>query len=134
MQARFGASEFATDECRVVISPIHSTRVLVVLEGRDRGGLGREPFNALETHLSGAESVDLYFDLERAGGASLDVSGSWALWLRANRVRLRRVGMLTGSSFVALSARTVERFAGLGSKARIYADRASFERDLNRPS
>lgn len=134
MHLRVGAQEFATEECRVVISPVASSRILVVFEGRDRGNLGRQPFQALESHLAGADGVDLYFDLERAGGATLDVSSSWAQWLRANRVRLRRVSMLTGSSFVAISARTVERFAGLGNKARIYADRASFERDLSQAS
>lgn len=115
----------------MVISALDARRVLVILEGRDRGELGREPFQALESHLSGADGVDLFFDLEQAGGATLDVSGSWALWLRANRVRLRRVGMLTGSPFVTLSARTVTRFAGLGDKAFLFADRQSFERELS---
>jgi hypothetical protein len=115
----------------VVISRLDATRVLVVFEGRDRGALGREPFRALDSWLGGADGMDLFFDLERAGGATLDVSGSWALWLRANRVLLRRVRLLAGSPFVALSARTVKRFAGLGDKARVYSDRGSFERDLN---
>jgi hypothetical protein len=126
-----GFEEFADAECRVSISRLDRTRVLVVLEGRDRGALGREPFRSLESWLTAADGMDLFFDLERAGGATLDVSGSWALWLRANRVLLRRVRMLAGSPFVALSARTVQRFAGLGDRARVYRDRPSFERDLN---
>ncbi len=119
-----------TAECRVSISKLGDTRVLVVLEGRDRGNLGREPFLQLERSFVDGRPLDLFFDLEHAGGATLDVSGSWALWLRANKDRLRRVVILTGSPFVALSARTVEHFAGLGDKARVHADRAAFVSEL----
>lgn len=76
MPSRRAVSEFRATECRVVISALDATRVLVVLQGRDRGELGREPFQALESHLGGADGVDLFFDLEQAGGATLDVSGS----------------------------------------------------------
>lgn len=129
--SHFARAELETSECRLVISQVDTTRVLVVLEGRDRGRLGREPFRELEKSCTPAGPIDLFFDLERARGATLDVSGSWALWLRANRSRLRRVGMLTGSPFVALSARTVSRFAELGGKAQLYSNRRAFERALH---
>jgi hypothetical protein len=63
-------------------------------------------------------------------GASVDVSGEWAIWLRANKSRFVHVSMLTGSRFIQLSADLVRRFAELGEIMRIYTDPAAFEAAL----
>lgn len=126
-------SLFRTAECSLAISRPAAGRLLVVLSGRDRGQLGAEPFAALERELESGQPLELFIDLEDAVGASLDVSGSWALWLRRNRARLARVSMLTGSYFVQLSAQAVKRFSELGEKAHLYSDRSAFESALRRP-
>jgi hypothetical protein len=118
-RAFFGAT------CCVAISQIADRRVLVRLVGKDYGDLGDQPFRELEKSL-GERPLDLFFDLYAATGATMDVSSSWALWLRRHRARLGRVSMLTSSTFVRLSANTVRRFAQLGDKARLYADPAEF--------
>jgi hypothetical protein len=121
------SQRFETEDCAIEIARLRAGRVLVRLEGRDRGQLGREPFAAIEENFSPGRPLELFIDLQSAVGATLDVSGSWAIWLRANRARLSKVSMLTGSSFILLSAQAVQRFSELGDKAQIYSDRTEFE-------
>jgi hypothetical protein len=121
-----GERRFETDECSIVISQVHKGRVLVVFQGCDRGKLGREPFQELEKNLELEGPLELFFDLHSAIGATLDVSGKWAIWLRANNKRLSRVSMLTGSPFVHLSAKAVKRFSELGDKLQLFSDPRDF--------
>jgi hypothetical protein len=121
---------FQAEGCKLEISKLRAGRVLVVLEGRDIGQLGQEPFRELEKSLDDGEPVDLFFDLRAAVGATLEASGGWAVWLRANHQRLRRVNLLTARPVVGLSARAVVRFSQLGSKAKIYSDAAAFDSAL----
>ena len=124
------SAKFQTKDCTITITEVRAGCVLVALEGRDRGELGREPFVELEKRFAAGRGLELFIDLEDAVGASLDVSGSWAVWLRANRQSLEHVNMLTGSYFVELSAQTVKRFSDLGDKVRLYSDRGAFEAAL----
>ena len=118
---------FIAASCAIAISRVSERRVLVRLLGADHGELGLEPFRELEKNLDDdAGALELFFDLHSATGATMDVVGSWALWLRRHRARLAGVSMLTGSAFVRLSAKTVQGFSQLGDKVRIYADPAEF--------
>lgn len=123
--------KFETDECRVEISPLGKGRVLVALHGHDRGSLGRVPFQQLEKLLAEHEPLELFFDLHEAEGATLEVSGSWAVWLRHNKSRLAHVSMLTGTPYVTLSAKTVQGFSELGERLRLYTDKVAFEAALH---
>lgn len=125
---------FRAEGCQVSIAKLREHRVLIVLEGTDRGSLGREPFQELEQSLASGGPFELFFDLRAARGATLDVSGSWAVWLRANQKRLRRVSMLTARPIVGLSAKTVARFSQLGDRAKLYSNAAEFERALGSAS
>ena len=55
-------------------------------------------------------------------GASIDVSGEWAEWLRVHKAHLRAISMLTGSRFVEVTAGFVRRFAALQGVMRIYSE------------
>lgn len=112
---------FSSDSCQLSIVEPEPGRLLIALEGRDLGQLGRLPFEALERKTSPHSALDICFDLRRATGATLEASARWALWLRKNRARLAGVRMLTARPFVTLSAKTVRRFAGLEDLAEIYA-------------
>lgn len=118
------------DECQLVIARLTQTRVLVVLEGRDIGQLGRAPFTELEKTLDASGPLELFFDLSGARSATMDVSGSWALWLRANAARLRHVGMLTSRPLIRISAKAVHSVSQLGEKLHLYSDAAAFESAL----
>ena len=117
---------FVAPGCAVAITRVTERRVLVRLLGTDCGELGQDPFRELEKSLASDNALELFFDLHSATAASMDVVGSWALWLRRHRARLARVNMLTGSALIRLSAKTVQHFSELGEKARLYTDPTEF--------
>ena len=101
--------------------------VVVTVEGVDVGELGEAPFEALEPLLEGPAAIDLFIDARNTKGASVEVSGAWALWFMRRRERLRSVNMLTRSRQVAVSAEFARRFAGLGERMRITTDGSAFD-------
>ena len=121
---------FAAGNCAIEIARVGPNRLLVTLQGRDSGALGDAPFRTLEDMTKDGPGVDLFIDLEHAEGATLDVSGSWAVWMRRNRDRFNSVNMLTGTAFVQLSAQAVKRFSELGERAKIYSSRRDFDEAL----
>ena len=86
---------FSVEGCQLSIAEPRAQRLLIVLEGMDVGKLGREPFHELNKRLDAERPLELFFDLRAARGATLEASGSWAVWLRTNRKHLGRVSMLT---------------------------------------
>jgi hypothetical protein len=131
MLESIAAKQFRAAGCQLSIERLRAGRLLIVLEGTDVGQLGREPFRELEKRLATDGPLELFFDLRRADGATLEASGSWAIWLRANQQRIDRVGMLTARPVIGLSAKTVARFSQLGSKARLYSNARDFEHALS---
>ena len=106
--------------------------VVIRLTGWDTGEFGRAPMREVEKDFAAGRPLSLFIDARAVKGATIDVSNDWALWLRANRARFAHVSMLTGSPFVQLTAKFVQRFAELGELMRIYTDPAAFDRALER--
>jgi hypothetical protein len=103
--------------------------VVVRISGSDTGELGDRPFRELAADLE-AGPLELFIDGRETKGASIEVSGDWAVWLRKHRPRLRRVTMLTGSRFIEVTAEFVRRFAELEDTMRITTDPAAFDAAL----
>lgn len=103
--------------------------MVVRITGRDAGEHGDGPLRALDEELLRGPYA-LFIDARATSGASIDVSNIWAQWLRSRRDRLVGIHMLTGSSFVQLTADFVRRFAELGDAMRIYTDGAAFDAAL----
>jgi hypothetical protein len=103
--------------------------VVMTITGRDAGEHGNAPQRALDELLQDGPYA-LYIDARDTRGASVDVSNTWAQWLRAHRDQLHSIHMLTGSKFVQLTADFVRRFAELGDAMRIYTDGAAFDEAL----
>lgn len=92
--------------------------MLVRLLGADHGELGLAPFRELERRLEIDGPLELFFDLHAAKGATIQVVGSWALWLR--RHRARPWGLAVSGDFVyvmPLSESTVMRVPVAGGAA-----------------
>ncbi len=104
--------------------------VVVTISGTDVGEHGDAPFAELVKDVADGP-FELFVDARQSRAVALDVSGSWARWLRGQRTSLQRVNMLTGSRFVALTANFVRDFAELGDLMRIYSDPAAFDDALN---
>jgi len=103
--------------------------VVIRLTGWDTGEFGDAPMKEVAKDF-GAAPIKLFIDARAVKGATIDVSNEWALWLRANRARFAQVCMVTGSPFIQLTAKFVQRFADLGDLMRIYSDAAAFDRAL----
>jgi hypothetical protein len=116
--------------CNMTIQS-RSRRVLVLrISGTDIGEFGEAPMLELNRYLTDAEAVELFVDARDVRGASIDVSGDWAQWLRAKKLHLRAVNMLTVSRFVQVTADFVRRFADLQDVMHIYTEPAAFDAAL----
>lgn len=124
---------YETPTCRLRIVRVPGRRLLIELSGRDLGELGEKPIRDVERILDEWQSMELFIDARNAIGATMEVSGSWAIFLGANKQRLLHVSMLTGSPFIQMSANVVKRFSELGEKMRLYTDAPAFEAALHRP-
>lgn len=121
---------FETLHCTMVIDQPAPGLARVTISGHDAGELADAPFRALETLLDLSAPLRLFIDARSSRGASVEVSGDWALWLREHRGALAEVTMLTGSKFVRITADFVRGFAELGELMRITTDPAAFDEAL----
>jgi hypothetical protein len=103
--------------------------VLLRIVGTDIGEFGDTPMKELGSWLDGGRTV-LFIDAREVRGASIEVSGEWAKWLRSHRGLLLQVNMLTGSTLVRVTADFVRRYADLYDLMRIYTEPADFDRAL----
>jgi hypothetical protein len=122
---------FKTTLCALTIERPAASVVVLTLSGHDTGELGDAPFQELERDFAGdATARELFIDARGAQGASIEVSGTWAQWLRQHKDRLRVVHFLTASRFIQLSADFVRKFAELGDTMRIYTEASVFDEEL----
>jgi hypothetical protein len=106
--------------------------VLVLrISGTDVGELGDAPMQGLDDCLAGASPVQFFIDARETRGASIEVSGEWAVWLKSRKPRFHRINMLVAGRFVELTADFVRRFAGLEGIMRIYTEPSAFDAALN---
>jgi len=116
--------------CKLSIQQSGRGVVVIRVTGTDVGEFGNSPMQDLKTWLQDAGAVNLFIDARNARGPSIDVSCEWAKWLKANRVQLSDISMLTGSRFVQVTADFVRRFADLEGVMKIYTDAAAFDAAL----
>ena len=107
--------------------------VVLRLTGWDTGEFGDAAMKEIARDFARGP-MQLFIDARAVKGATIDVSNDWALWLRANRARFAHISMLTGSPFVQLTAKFVQRFAELGEAMRIYNDPRAFDAALQAAS
>jgi hypothetical protein len=116
--------------CDLAVERPAAGLVLIRLNGWDTGEFGDAPMREIAKDFGAGAPLELFIDARAVKGATIDVSNDWALWLRANRSRFGHISMLTGSPFVQLTAKFVQRFADLGEIMRIYTDARAFDAAL----
>jgi len=116
--------------CDLTIESYSPDIVVLRISGTDVGEFGAAPLEMLTGSLAGVEQFDLFVDAREVRGASIEVSGDWAQWLRSNKHRLRDMSMLTGSRFVQVTADFVRRFADLEGVMQVYTDDDLFDAKL----
>jgi hypothetical protein len=116
--------------CSFAIGRAAADVVVLRISGTDVGELGDAPMRGLDDCLTGAAPVQFFIDARETRGASIEVSGEWAVWLAARRNRFSRISMLVGSRFIEITADFVRRFAELEGLMRIYTEPAAFDAAL----
>jgi hypothetical protein len=116
--------------CKLTIQLFPSGIVTLRISGTDVGEFGEAPMLQLNERLAGGETIDLFIDARDVRAASIEVSGEWARWLRAHKVQLREVSMLTGSRYVQVTADFVRRFSDLEGVMKVYTDERAFDTAL----
>jgi hypothetical protein len=116
--------------CSLTIQQFPPCVIVLRISGRDVGEFGDAPMKALNDSIASSEPIELFIDARDVKGASIDVSGDWALWLSSHKPGLRTVTMLTGSRFIEITAEFVRRFASLEGIMRICSDPAAFDSAL----
>lgn len=122
--------QFDGIHCTLAIQKFARGVVILRISGTDIGEFRDAPMLELKECLTGMDPVHLFIDAREVRGASLDVSGEWAGWLRTHKTQLREISMLTGSRFVEVTADFVRRFADLQGIMRIYKDAPALDASL----
>lgn len=126
---------FKTKLCELTIQRPAPDVLVLKLSGHDIGELGEGPFRELARDFAPAQvparSRELFIDARDGQGASIDVSGRWAEWLRDHKSQLRVIHFLTASRFIQLSADFVRKFAALEERMRIYTEADAFDAELH---
>jgi len=104
--------------------------VLIVLKGSDVGEFGDAPFRELGTDLAAGLPIEIFVDARAVPAASIDVTGSWAQWMMANRDRIQRFNIVCRSRFIEVTAKFVRQFTEFGPRMRIYTDAEGFDAAL----
>lgn len=125
------AIEYQGLHCDLAIRRPAPAIVVVVLGGSDVGEFGDLALRELQKDLDRFSAIDLFIDARAVRGASVEVSGEWALWMRAHRSSFKRINMLTGSRYIQITATFVRRFAGLADLMNIYTEHAAFDAELD---
>ena len=116
--------------CTLAVEQYAGGVVVVKIEGTDVGEFGSAPMREVQKCIDSAGAIQLFVDAREVRGASIEVSGEWAAWMRSQKAQLRGISMLTGSRYVEVTADFVRRFAGLEGKMRIYTEAAAFDSAL----
>jgi hypothetical protein len=122
--------KFEGVNCSLVIRRPKPGVVVATFKGSDIGEFGDAPFRELAADLVENKRIDFFVDGRETPATSLDVSGSWANWLREHKDQIRRLDILCGSRFLQFTAEFVRRFSGFEDRMRIYTDAAAFEAEL----
>jgi hypothetical protein len=104
--------------------------VVVVLSGTDIGEFADFPMRELAKDIARYGSIELFIDARAVRGASVAVSSAWALWMKAHRLQLTQISMLTGSRYVQITADFVRSFVDLFDRMKIFTDASAFDECL----
>jgi hypothetical protein len=114
--------------CRLTIERLAGDVVLVRISGTYTAEFGDGPMRDVAALLD--NPIYFFVDARDVRGASIEVSGQWAVWLRRHKARLKELSIVTGSRLIEVTVDFVRRFAGLEEIMRTYTDPAAFDAAL----
>ena len=124
------SATFEGTHCTLQLSRPAAGVVLIVMKGRDVGEFGDGPFRELSGDLEAGLPFEIFVDARAVPSASIEVTGSWAQWMMANRDRIQRFNIVCRSRYIEVTAKFVRQFTEFGPRMRIYTDPEAFETAL----
>ncbi len=127
-----GVVTLEATSARLDIQPLSAGRVLVTIEGYDRGEFGGTPFDEIHRCIGSAPEWRLFLDLRAARGATGPVSSAWTRWFASHRHVLRAVDILAESQTVHVAVSYAHHSSGTHQVARVHRNPESFRDALPR--
>jgi hypothetical protein len=115
---------------RLEVQPMRAGRVLVSMEGYDRGEFGGTPFDEIHRRAGTPSGWRLFLDLRAARGATVHVSDAWTGWFASHRRILEAVDILVESRTVHVAVSYAHHSSGTHHLARLHRRSHSFEEAL----
>src|SRR5687767_1535833 len=122
-----GIIRLRTSECCYTIVRLRPGALLLTIEGKELGELGRAPLGEVAAEAAHHPSLRLFIDLSGLTSISDAVSDDWTAWFRANQPVISRLDALTGSVLVQLTVAVSQVLSRTGDMMRIHTDRQRFE-------
>jgi hypothetical protein len=122
-----GSIRLKTDGCCYTIVRLRPGVLLLRIEGKELGELGRAPLGEVAAEAALHPPLRLFIDLSRLTSISDAVSDDCTAWFRANRASIRKLDALPGSILVQLTVAVSQVLSHTGDMMRIHNDRDRFE-------
>jgi hypothetical protein len=127
-----GVVALEATSARLEIQPLFAGRVLVTIEGYDRGEFGGTPFDEIQRCVGTEREWRLFLDLRAARGATGPVAAAWTRWFASHRHVLQAVDILAESQTVHVAVSYAHHSSGTHHVARVHRDPESFRAALAR--
>lgn len=131
-QVAGGSVELRSERATFVYHYVRPGVLLVTISGADEGQFGSMALDEIKVRLLDHRPLELFIDAEAAVLATVEVSREWTHFFSANRQRLRRVSVLSGTRVIELTVAIARHLSSTGSLIQIYTDRSLFEDRLAR--
>jgi hypothetical protein len=127
MDAAAGGVILEAPSARLEVRRLRVGRVLVTIEGYDRGEFGAAPFDEIHRRAGTHAGWRLFLDLRAARGATAHVAEAWTRWFASQRPALEAVDVLVESRTVHVAVSYARHVSGTHQLIRVHRDPASFE-------
>jgi hypothetical protein len=105
--------------------------LMVTISGVDDGQFGTMALDEIKVHLLDHRPLELFIDAEAALGVTVEVSKEWTHFFAANRQKLKRVSVLSGTRAIELTIAIAQHLSRTGNLIQIYTDRGLFDERVN---
>lgn len=127
-----GSWRLSSDSSAFTYHRLTPGALLTVIQGYDKGDLGMEPLDELTNELKRFGALRLFVDTSETTGVVTSVREAWTTWFQANQAQLPAVWIFVHSRFIEQVVSVAKFFSRTGDLMKITADRALFDREVER--
>ncbi|HEY0459514.1 MAG TPA: hypothetical protein VGC97_10285 [Pyrinomonadaceae bacterium] len=126
-----GSVRLSSGDCTFLYERPRAGVLHVTISGYDSGQFGTATLDEILLAINREGRLELFVDAREASGAGVGVSEDWTRFFSANREKLLRVHVLTGSSKVLhLTVAIARHLSRTGNLIQIYSEPEQFAKKL----